>query len=103
MKPIPTLMQPLATVNMDTLEAAQASRERSDVCAVPACAVVAEGEVAFALANAYQEAFGCTNHDRHQGFHPGLQAAHPHDVAVGGSGLPAAVTLRAPRGEGASP
>ena len=61
MKPIPTLMQPLATVNMDTLEAAQASRERSDVCAVPACAVVAEGEVAFALANAYQEAFGCTN------------------------------------------
>ena len=31
------------------------------MCAVPACAVVAEGEVAFALANAYQEAFGCTN------------------------------------------
>ncbi len=61
MKPIPTLMTPLATVNMDTLEPTQASRERSDVCAVPACAVVAEGEVAFALANAYQDAFGCTN------------------------------------------
>lgn len=61
MKPIPTLMTPLATVNMDTLESTLASRERSDVCAVPACAVVAEGEVAFALANAYQDAFGCTN------------------------------------------
>lgn len=61
MKPIPTLMTPLATVNMDTLEPTLASRERSDVCAVPACAVVAEGEVAFALANAYQDAFGCTN------------------------------------------
>lgn len=61
MKPIPTLMTPLATVNMDTLEVEQASRERSDVCAVPAAAVVAEGEVAFVLANAYLETFGCTN------------------------------------------
>ena len=61
MKPIPTLMQPLETVNMDTLEVEQASKERSDVCAVPAAAVVAEGEVAFALAQAYIEAFGCTN------------------------------------------
>ena len=61
MKPIPTLMKPLDTVNLDTLETEQASKERSDVCAVPAAAVVAEGEVAFALANAYLEAFGCTN------------------------------------------
>ena len=61
MKPIPTLMKPLDSVNLDTLESAQASCERSDVCAVPACAVVAEGEVAFVLANAYMEAFGCTN------------------------------------------
>ncbi|MDO4290122.1 MAG: chorismate synthase [Eggerthellaceae bacterium] len=61
MKPIPTLMTPLDTVNLDTLEVEQASRERSDVCAVPAAAVVAEGEVAFALANAYTEAFGCTS------------------------------------------
>lgn len=60
MKPIPTLMQPLGTVNLDTLEPEEASKERSDVCAVPAAAVVAEGEVAFALANAYLEAFGCT-------------------------------------------
>lgn len=60
MKPIPTLMQPLETVNLDTLCTEEASKERSDVCAVPAAAVVAEGEVAFALANAYLEAFGDT-------------------------------------------
>ncbi|WP_296009796.1 chorismate synthase [uncultured Adlercreutzia sp.] len=60
MKPIPTLMTPLETVNLDTLDVEEASKERSDVCAVPAAAVVAEGEVAFALANAYLEAFGDT-------------------------------------------
>lgn len=60
MKPIPTLMTPLETVNLDTLCVEEASKERSDVCAVPAAAVVAEGEVAFALANAYLEAFGDT-------------------------------------------
>jgi len=59
MKPIPTLMQPLQTVNMDTLEVEEASKERSDVCAVPACAVVAEAEVAFVLAEAYLKKFGC--------------------------------------------
>lgn len=61
MKPIPTLMTPLETVNLDTLEPAEASKERSDVCAVPACAVVAESEMAFALAQAYLEKFGHDN------------------------------------------
>ena len=61
MKPIPTLMTPLETVDLDTLEPAEASKERSDVCAVPACAVVAESEMAFALANAYLEKFGHDN------------------------------------------
>ena len=61
MKPIPTLMTPLATVNLDTLEPEEASRERSDVCAVPACAVVAEAEVAIVLADAYLEKFGHDN------------------------------------------
>lgn len=61
MKPIPTLMTPLQTVDLDTLEPAAASKERSDTCAVPACAVVAEGELAFALANAYLEKFGHDN------------------------------------------
>lgn len=61
MKPIPTLMTPLATVNLDTLEVEAASKERSDTCAVPACAVVAESEVAFVLAEAYLEKFGRDN------------------------------------------
>ena len=61
MKPIPTMQTPLPTVNMDTMEVASASRERSDVCAVPAAAVVAEAEVAFVLANAYLRKFGSDN------------------------------------------
>ncbi len=61
MKPIPTMMSPIKTVNLDTLEPAEASKERSDVCAVPAAGVVAEGELAMVLANAYTEAFGCTS------------------------------------------
>ncbi|MCD8317088.1 MAG: chorismate synthase, partial [Eggerthellaceae bacterium] len=61
MKPIPTLMTPLETVNIDTLETEYASKERSDTCAVPAAAVVAESEVAIVLANAYEEAFGSTS------------------------------------------
>lgn len=61
MKPIPTLTNPLQTINIDTLEVAEASKERSDVCAVPAAAVVAESEVAFVLANAYLKKFGCDN------------------------------------------
>ncbi len=58
MKPIPTLMTALPSVDLDTLEAVDAARERSDVCAVPAAAVVAEAEVALVLASAYQEKFG---------------------------------------------
>lgn len=58
MKPIPTLMRPLGSVDIDTLEPVDASRERSDVCAVPAAAVVAEAEVAIVLADAYMEKFG---------------------------------------------
>lgn len=61
MKPIPTLRNPLKTVNMNTLEEEDASKERSDVCAVPACAVVAESEVAFVLAQAYLKKFGADN------------------------------------------
>ncbi|TDB38940.1 MAG: chorismate synthase [Actinobacteria bacterium] len=58
MKPIPTLMTPLASVDIDTLASVDASRERSDVCAVPAAAVVAEAEVALVLATTYAEKFG---------------------------------------------
>lgn len=58
MKPIPTLMQPLASINLETLEADEACVIRSDVCAVPAAAIVAESRVAFVLANAYLKKFG---------------------------------------------
>jgi len=58
MKPIPTMTTPLATVDIDTREPAQARYERSDVCAVPAAAVVAEAVVAWELANALLEKFG---------------------------------------------
>jgi chorismate synthase len=60
MKPIPTLMKPLATVDLVTGEAADAAKERSDVCAVPAAGVVAEAEVALVLADAYTRMFGDT-------------------------------------------
>ncbi len=58
MKPIPTLMTPLPSIDIDTLVPVDASRERSDVCAVPAAAVVAEAEVAMVLAQAHLEKFG---------------------------------------------
>lgn len=61
MKPIATLTTPLNTVNLDTLEVSEASKERSDTCAVPAAAVVAESEVAMVLADAYLKKFGCDN------------------------------------------
>lgn len=50
MKPIPTLMKPLRTVDIETGKPATAAAERSDVSAVEACAVVAEAAMAFAVA-----------------------------------------------------
>jgi chorismate synthase len=58
MKPISTVMRPLDTVNVATKEPEKAFRERSDVCAVPAAAIVGEQMVAFALANEVQRKFG---------------------------------------------
>ncbi|HZS25012.1 MAG TPA: chorismate synthase [Gaiellaceae bacterium] len=58
MKPLPTLMQPLASVDLDTGEPATALVERSDVSAVEALAVVAEAAVAWELARAAREKFG---------------------------------------------
>ncbi|MCP4306869.1 MAG: chorismate synthase [bacterium] len=58
MKPISTVMRPLDTVNVVTKEAEKAFRERSDVCAVPAAAIVGEQMVAFVLANEIQRKFG---------------------------------------------
>jgi chorismate synthase len=58
MKPISTLMRPLATVEMKTGEAASAVAERSDVTAVPAMGVIAEAMLAFVVAEAAIEKFG---------------------------------------------
>jgi chorismate synthase len=58
MKPLPTLMKPLASVDLETGEPAQALVERSDTAAVEALAVVAEACVAFELARAAREKFG---------------------------------------------
>jgi len=58
MKPLPTLMRPLASVDLATGEAAEALVERSDVAAVEALAVVAEAAVAWELARAAREKFG---------------------------------------------
>jgi chorismate synthase len=58
MKPLPTLMKPLGSVDLATGEAAQALVERSDVAAVEALAVVAEAAVALELARVAQDKFG---------------------------------------------
>jgi chorismate synthase len=58
MKPLPTLTKPLRSVDIATHEPAQALRERTDSCTVPAAGVVAEAMVAFVLAGAYREKFG---------------------------------------------
>ena len=58
MKPLPTLMQPLASVDLQTGEPAEALVERSDTAAVEALAVVAEACVAWELACAAREKFG---------------------------------------------
>jgi len=57
-KPIPTLAKPLNSVDMDTKESSRAAYERSDVCAVPAAAIVAQAAVAWVLAGAVAEKFG---------------------------------------------
>ena len=58
MKPLPTLMRPLRSVDLETGEAGEALVERSDVAAVEALAVVAEAAVAFELARTAREKFG---------------------------------------------
>jgi chorismate synthase len=58
MKPIATLLKALTSVNLETAQEEAAHFERSDVTAVPACAVVAEAMVAIVLAQALLEKFG---------------------------------------------
>jgi chorismate synthase len=58
MKPLPTLMRPLATVDLATGGATQAHAERSDTCAISAAAVALEAAIAFELATVVREQFG---------------------------------------------
>jgi chorismate synthase len=58
MKPISTLTRPLDSVDVATKEPRKAFKERSDICAVPAAAVIGEAAVAFVLAQALVEKFG---------------------------------------------
>ncbi len=62
-KPISTLMKPLPSADLRTGEAAPAHVERSDVCVIPAAGVVAEAMLAFVLADALLEKFGCDTAD----------------------------------------
>jgi chorismate synthase len=58
MKPLPTLTKPLRSVDIATHEPAEALRERTDSCTVPAAGVVGEAMVAFVLADTYRRKFG---------------------------------------------
>jgi chorismate synthase len=58
MKPIPTLYRPLKSVDMLSKEQVEASIERSDICAVPAAAIIGEAAMAWVLAQAFLEKFG---------------------------------------------
>jgi len=73
MKPLSTLMRPLPTVDVRTGEPARAAVERSDVCAVPACGVVAEAMVALVVADSWLEKFGGDTLDE-------IRAAHARYV-----------------------
>ncbi|SDZ76086.1 chorismate synthase [Selenomonas ruminantium] len=58
MKPIPTLMTPLKSIDIESREAVLACKERSDTCAVSAASVVGEAMTAFVMAQAICEKFG---------------------------------------------
>lgn len=71
MKPISTLMSPLATIEVPSLAPAEAVVERSDVTAVPAMGVIAEAMVAFVIADAFLEKFGGDSLDEVRRNHDG--------------------------------
>jgi len=77
MKPLPTLTKPLRSVDTETHEPAQALRERTDSCTVPAAGVVGEAMVAFVLADAYRRKFGGDHID------DVLQAVRAYEERIG--------------------
>jgi chorismate synthase len=80
MKPLPTLTKPLRSVDIDTHEPAQALRERTDSCTVPAAAVVGEAMVAFVLADAYRHKLGGDHVDDVR------EALHAYEERIGWRG-----------------
>ena len=58
MKPIPTTLRSIPTVDLETGEATETQYQRSDVCAVPAASVVGEAMVAWVLADALLARYG---------------------------------------------
>ena len=77
MKPLPTLTKPLRSVDISTHEPAEALRERTDSCTVPAAGVVGEAMVAFVLADAYRRKFGGDHIDDVRG------ALHAYEERIG--------------------
>jgi chorismate synthase len=77
MKPLPTLTKPLRSVDISTHEPAEALRERTDSCTVPAAGVVGEAMVAFVLADAYRRKFGGDHIDDVQA------ALHSYEERIG--------------------
>ena len=64
MKPIPTLIKPLRSVDIHSKEAKDAHKERTDSCAVPAASIIAESMLCFVLADALLEKFGGDSMDQ---------------------------------------
>ena len=79
MKPLPTLTKPLRSVDIDSHEPAEALRERTDSCTVPAAGVVGEAMVALVLAQAYRQKFGGDHID------DVLEALHAYKTRIGWS------------------
>jgi chorismate synthase len=77
MKPLPTLTKPLRSVDTASHEPAQALRERTDSCTVPAAGVVGEAMVALVLADAYRQKFGGDHID------DVLQAVRAYEERIG--------------------
>ena len=77
MKPLPTLTKPLRSVDIDTHQPAEALRERTDSCTVPAAGVVAEAMLALVLADAYRRKFGGDHID------DVLQAVRAYEERIG--------------------
>ena len=91
MKPLPTLTKPLRSVDIETKEPAQALRERTDSCTVPAAGVVGEAMVALVLASAYREKFGGDHIDD---VRAALAAYRSGSGGGAGSGRPGAAGTR---------